>query len=498
MRVRDGLSLVLYHAYGTQGQILEGILDPIDRHHFTPNEKRTLLTIFQSERTIIYHKHAEELLNSGHAYRCFCSTERLNALARQRNELGLSGEYDRACLHAESSATEKRLSNGEPYVIRLKVPDRFPIFDDIVYGTVGQSNEKRLQRSGYNAYDDSILIKSDGQPTYHLANVVDDHYMEISHVIRAAEWMSSTSKHVSMYRAFGWTPPEFAHVGLLQNSKREKFSKRNDDLDLQNFKKEGIFPEALINYVSLFGWSHKLQNDFLRLQDLINNFSFKFTKGNTIVAPTKLFYLQKQYAAKYVEENGQDLDNMVERVSAVAEENLKSQPGGFDFMHSNLRYRVKLLLRKRATSYTTPQMFFDNHIYLFRPVSRRPLDSKTDHWVLGLLYDRLDAINLQISRVSTEKWTESGIGDVIRKLSNDISTTKPPGTDLAGSKEVQKAINKYLRWAITGGRSGPGNLLIMELLGRGVAMKLLGEAIAECKTFQGQETNLGTGDSSFE
>lgn len=186
MRVRDNGLLGLYYAYGTQGQILEGFLDHIDRHHFVPDEKGTLLTWLQSERTVIYHKHAEDLLNSGHAYRCFCSTERLNALARQRNELRLSGEYDRACLHAGSSTTEKRLSDGEPYVIRLKVPDEPPIFDDIVYGTVGRSNEKRLQRPGDNAYDDSILIKSDGQPTYHLANVVDDHYMEISHVIRAA------------------------------------------------------------------------------------------------------------------------------------------------------------------------------------------------------------------------------------------------------------------------------------------------------------------------
>lgn len=109
----------------------------------------------------------------------------MNVLAKQRNQLGLSGEYDRACLHNENSTKEKRLSDGEQHVIRLKVPDETPILNDIVYGTVGQSNKKRLQRSGDNAYEDPILIKSDGQPTYHLANVVDDHYMEISHVIRA-------------------------------------------------------------------------------------------------------------------------------------------------------------------------------------------------------------------------------------------------------------------------------------------------------------------------
>lgn len=147
--------------------------------------RKDLSNQLQSERTPIYQKHAEDLLKSGNAYRCFCSTERLNNLAKQRNQLRLSGEYDRACLHTESSTTEKWLSDGEPHVIRLKVPDEPPILNDIVYGTVGQSNEKRLRRPGDNAYEDPILIKSDGQPTYHLANVVDDHYMDISHVIRA-------------------------------------------------------------------------------------------------------------------------------------------------------------------------------------------------------------------------------------------------------------------------------------------------------------------------
>lgn len=124
-------------------------------------------------------------MKSGHAYRCFCSAERLHALVRQRSELKLSGDYDRACLHTGSSTTEKLLSDGEPHVIRFKVPDELPQLNDIVYGTVGQSNEKRLQRPGEVSYEDPILIKSDGQPTYHLANVIDDHYMEISHVIRA-------------------------------------------------------------------------------------------------------------------------------------------------------------------------------------------------------------------------------------------------------------------------------------------------------------------------
>ncbi len=146
-----------------------------------------VLTLVQSERTVLYQKHATELIDSGHAYRCFCSTERLNVLAMRRHALGLPVDYDRACAGVPKEESDDCAHKGEPHVVRLKVPDPPPQYTDLVYGVVGQrrKTEKSQSQRAQPSYEDPVLIKSDGLPTYHLANVVDDHHMEITHVIRA-------------------------------------------------------------------------------------------------------------------------------------------------------------------------------------------------------------------------------------------------------------------------------------------------------------------------
>ena len=148
-----------------------------------------------------------------------------------------------------------------------------------------------------------ILLKRDGTPTYHLANVVDDHSMEITHVIRGTEWMPSTALHVALYNAFGWTPPEFAHVGLLTDQEHNKLSKRNFDTDVKALReKDGILSEALINFLALLGWRNPQQNDVMNLQGLTETFDLKFTRGNTIVTLAKLWYLQKHHAKTRIDE----------------------------------------------------------------------------------------------------------------------------------------------------------------------------------------------------
>ncbi|KAL8708449.1 MAG: hypothetical protein Q9220_006673 [cf. Caloplaca sp. 1 TL-2023] len=244
----------------------------------------------QSERTVIYREHSERLLHSGHAYRCFCSAEKLNELARRRASLGLPNDYDRTCEGLPIEQSDERASKGKAFVVRLRTPIESPEYIDLVYGLVGKpAHNKRARNLGQVSYEDPILLKTDGLPTYHLANVVDDHHMDITHVIRATvreqfptigfwvlltseqEWMSSTPKHLMLYKALGWTAPQFAHVGLLQDSLRQKFSKRKGDLDIRKFKDEGIFPEALLNYVALYGWSHTSKSDFLSLSDLVRS-----------------------------------------------------------------------------------------------------------------------------------------------------------------------------------------------------------------------------------
>ncbi|KAF8473996.1 hypothetical protein BDZ91DRAFT_651339, partial [Kalaharituber pfeilii] len=249
----------------------------------------------QSERTEIYKQYAHKLVHTGHAYRCFCTSERLEELAKARAKRKLPTEYDRHCLNSISGAeSEERAAKGETYTIRLKAPEQFPVFNDLVYGDIQYGTMKFDQLRG--SFADHIILKSDGFPTYHLASVVDDHIMKITHVIRATEWMPSTPKHVFLYQCFGWAPPAFAHVGLLQNEKGKKLSKRDGDVDVFVYQDQGYLPEALNNFVALLGWSHSRENDVMNMQDLVKEFTLnRLTSGNAIVTFEKLEFLQKAH-----------------------------------------------------------------------------------------------------------------------------------------------------------------------------------------------------------
>ncbi len=327
-----------------------------------------------------------------------------------------------------------------------------------------------------------MLIKSDGLPTYHLANVVDDHHMKITHVIRASEWMTSTPKHLVMYKAFGWDPPHFAHVGLLQDTERQKFSKRNADLDIRTFENDGIFPEALTNYVALHGWSHTLGNDFLSLQDLVQNFDLKFTKGNTIVQPTKLMYLQKKYAKKYIEEGGAVFESMVDRVYAIAEQSIQGKE-----KDTELRNRIAAFMRLVPESYITPKDFYERHIALFEPVERPKYVPIKDNNGQELEWEVkwLSLLNQQFTNPPSKDstpWTASETKELVdsaidHMLSNAAlhRTTKKAGeskeseSSTVSNDEEQlynAAVHHYLRWAITGGNPGPAMAHCMVLLGR--------------------------------
>ncbi|KAL1994956.1 hypothetical protein VTN49DRAFT_1143 [Thermomyces lanuginosus] len=275
----------------------------------------------QSERTALYQSHANDLIASGHAYRCFCSVERLDALNRQRNQAGLPLGYDRACFDISAEESAERAAKGEPFVVRLKA-DQYPMFDDLVYGKTGQNRTGKKQLELIDrVYDDPILLKSDGHPTYHLANVVDDHHMKITHVIRGTEWMASTPLHVALYNAFQWTPPQFGHVPLLVDRNGQKLSKRNADIDISIFRdRDGIIPDALVNFAALLGWSHTHKSDVFTLAELENIFNLKITKGNATVVFDKLWFLQKAHAQRCAAEGGPAFESLVERTTKVAEQ----------------------------------------------------------------------------------------------------------------------------------------------------------------------------------
>ncbi|KAK7203721.1 tRNA synthetases class I, catalytic domain-containing protein [Myxozyma melibiosi] len=273
----------------------------------------------QSERLGIYKEYAEKLLESGHAYRCFCTKDRLDKLrdSAQKMKPPSMATYDRYCYHIDHETSAAKAASNEPFTIRLKAPESYPVMKDLLHG------ELDLQvQSNYSdpRYDDPVLFKTDGFPTYHLANVVDDHLMRITHVIRGEEWLPSTPKHLALYNAFGWTPPEFIHIPLLTSLEDKKLSKRTGDVGIKAYKENGILPEALVNFVALYGWSPPLgaqengtnkkkkreataMGEIMTMKDLIANFNLNgLTKGNAKVSESKLEFFNSYFLRTRIED----------------------------------------------------------------------------------------------------------------------------------------------------------------------------------------------------
>jgi len=220
----------------------------------------------QSERLPIYLEHAADLVKNDHAYYCFCSEARLEEVRQQAQKKGLSPRYDRFCRKIDPKAAAAR-AKKEKFVIRLKVPEEGRTsFADLIRGEIGFEN---------SVLDDQVLIKSDGYPTYHLAVVVDDHLMGITHVLRGEEWISSTPKHILLYQAFGWEPPKFAHFPVLREASRAKLSKRHGSVGILEFKEEGYLPEALLNFLALLGWSHPQGKEIFSIEELVEKLDLR-------------------------------------------------------------------------------------------------------------------------------------------------------------------------------------------------------------------------------
>jgi len=241
----------------------------------------------QSQRLEIYRLHAQQLLDGGYAYPCFCSEERLAQAREEQRARGQVPGYDRLCRSLNSEQARQRMSQ-EPHVLRLKVPlegeikHRDLVWGDLVFPLAD--------------VDDQVLVKSDGYPTYHLANVVDDHLMGISHVIRGEEWMPSVPKHLLLYRFFGWEPPEFAHLPLILNEKRQKLSKREGTGSVIAWLDKGILPQALVNYVALLGWHPQDEREFFAFTDLIEAFDLsRVGRAGAVFDATKLEWLSGEH-----------------------------------------------------------------------------------------------------------------------------------------------------------------------------------------------------------
>jgi len=243
----------------------------------------------QSQRLTIYQQYVEKLIEKGYAYRCFCTPERLDNLRKQQILNKLPPKYDKHCRNISKEESDK-LAKEKSFTVRMKIPEEEIRFKDIIRGEVVFQG---------SLIDDQILLKSDKFPTYHLANVVDDHLMQITHVIRGEEWISSTPKHILLYKYFNWEPPQFAHLPLLLNPDKSKLSKRSGDVAVEDYKKEGYLPEAILNYVALLGWSTEDSQQFFSLEELIEKFTLeRCSQSGAVFDKQKLLWMNGEYIRK--------------------------------------------------------------------------------------------------------------------------------------------------------------------------------------------------------
>ncbi len=238
----------------------------------------------QSQRKALYTEYAKKLVELGGAYYCFCTSDRIESLKDETGNI----RYDKHCLNLSKEEIERKIANGEPYVIRQNIPlEGVGSYFDLVYGEISVD---------YKDIEDGILIKSDGMPTYNFANVIDDHLMGITHVIRGIEYLSSTPKYNLMYDAFGWERPVYIHLPPIMKDAQHKLSKRNGDASYEDFVKKGYVKECIVNYIALLGWSPKGNQEKMSLQELVDNFSLEgIGKSPAIFDETKMKWLSGEY-----------------------------------------------------------------------------------------------------------------------------------------------------------------------------------------------------------
>lgn len=249
----------------------------------------------QSHRKDLYKEYAEKLIQLGHAYYCFCDKDRLEELRNIQRASGAPQKYDGHCKHLSQQEIDEKLAEGIPYVVRQKIPtEGSTTFSDEVFGEITVEN---------NELDEGILLKADGFPTYNFANVIDDHLMEISHVVRGSEYLSSTPKYNLIYEAYGWDIPTYVHCSPVMKNEREKLSKRDGDASYEDLIEKGYLTEAILNYIALCGWSPGGEEEIFSLDEMAEVFSIKgISKSPAIFDTGKLNHINGEWIRKKTDE----------------------------------------------------------------------------------------------------------------------------------------------------------------------------------------------------
>jgi nondiscriminating glutamyl-tRNA synthetase len=383
----------------------------------------------QSKRTKIYQEHVHKLIKDGHAYYCFCTPERLEDMRRKQESAKQQQKYDGLCRYISDQEREQKLKQNIPHVIRLKMPESGVWqFTDTIRGNVSVQNE---------LIDDQILIKSDGFPTYHLANVIDDHYMQITHVIRGEEWLLSVPKHLQLYQAFKWEPPLMAHLPLLLNPDRSKLSKRQRDVAVEEYLKKGYLPECLINFVALLGWNPGTDQEIFTLKQLIEQFSLeRVSKAGSIFDIQKLNWMNGFYIREMDEEKrNQSLIPFLKEAGYDISDEQRTK-NIISAIHKNLSYGEEI--KDKAA------LFFKDSIEIDEPEAISILQQDASKKVLTTFLDKIQNIKkLDI--------------DIFKKVMQEIQ-------EETGIKKQD--LWMPIRIGLTGVTHGPDLPLVIEIFGK--------------------------------
>lgn len=408
----------------------------------------------QSQRVDLYKKYIEELLDSGSAYRCFCTPRRLDLIRKEAIRNRQVVKYDGKCSHLTEKEIQEKLEQGEEYTVRLRLIKLNKQYEDLIYGPL---DIDLTENEG-----DPILMKSDQFPTYHFANVVDDHLMKITHVLRGIEWQTSTPKHLMIYQAFGWTPPQYAHLPLIINQDGTKLSKRQGDIHVDHFIRLGYFPESVLNYITVPGGGF-IRTDFnqvMTLEQLIQNFNLTLMKRNSgRLDPLHLERINQEFIKKRISDgNLNDLANKLRKCVVIK-------------YSDRVESSVKL---DDLTNEYLEQIIKWGHSRIHR-IEELVNDSFDFLWLMPQSLDTLD--------IKNPCEALQGCLTCIKNL-NDFEQSNITSILREESKRLGVKFSRYmtfLRLCLSGIKEGPSVGEIMTVLGQAKTIERLQHAIILCE-----------------
>lgn len=438
-----------------QARELAGAVDIIYRtlmstgliHDEGPDKDGGVGPYIQSERQAqgLYLEYAKKLIDKGEAYYCFCDQERLDSLRTHISESSSEKEivqYDKHCLHLSKEEVEANLAAGKPYVIRQNNPtEGTTSFEDEIYGTISVDNAE---------LDDMILIKSDGFPTYNFANVVDDHLMGITHVVRGNEYLSSSPKYNRLYEAFGWEIPKYVHCPLITNEEHQKLSKRSGHSSYEDLIEQGFLTETVVNFVALLGWSPEDNNEFFTLDELVKAFDYrKLSKSPAVFDMTKLRWMNGEYIKRMDDARFKEL--VMPYVKEVITKDLD-----FDKMLPLVKTRIEVLPDvKEHIDFFESLPDYDVNMYVHKKMKTNLVNS------LEILKEAYALLKEQ------EDWSFDGLHEALMSYIQ--------------KKEIKNGTGLWpVRTAISGKQMTPGGAFeILEILGKEESLKRMEVGIAK-------------------